>query len=83
MSYIYETEEGLLGIRQNCYGTWDLYLDDLRLGNYATPDATAQDVALCVTGCWAWDQQLSVDELADLSAWRENSAENRDAPAQR
>ena len=69
MRYLYDTEDGIFSIRQNSYGTWDLYMDDLCLGNYAAPDVAAHDVAMCVTGYWNWDQQRRVDKLADLSVW--------------
>ncbi|MDL2306589.1 hypothetical protein LJC48_00980 [Desulfovibrio sp. OttesenSCG-928-C06] len=71
MRYAYDTEEGIFTIRQNQYETWDLYMDAARLGNYACPEAAAQDVALGVTGHWDWDRLRSKDELKDLAAWKQ------------
>lgn len=69
MEYTYDIEIGVFSIRPNPYGTWDLYIDDIFLANYAEPDVAAEDVAQCVTGFWEWDRQRTMPKAGDLNAW--------------
>jgi hypothetical protein len=71
MIYLYKTGIGAFSIQPdpNEPGRWRLYIDDLWLGSYASPEQAADDVYMCATGFYEWDRQLTVDHPEDLGEW--------------
>lgn len=71
MAYFYKTSIGSFSIRPDPHGPgrWCLYIDDLCLGSYASPEMAADDVYLCATGFYEWDRQETVDHPAELAEW--------------
>ncbi|MDR2891574.1 MAG: hypothetical protein LBV80_00585 [Deltaproteobacteria bacterium] len=50
-------------------GRWNLFMDSECLGNYVSAESAADDVFMCATGCWEWDEQGSVSHPCDLGEW--------------
>lgn len=65
-----KTKIGLFKIIALSNGRYDLWINDVNLGNYSSPDAAADDVYNCATGWDDWDLQLMVDHPSDLSEWQ-------------
>ncbi len=68
--WTFKTRYGTLKIMQLRNGRFGLYMNDEMLGSYHSPHAAADDVHMCSTGCWEWDQQLTVVSPCDLSEWQ-------------
>ena len=66
--FYYRSDVGVLRIVPG-RGAWDLWINDVLLGHYASPAMAADDVYLCATGWDDWDSKGDVDEPCDLSEW--------------
>ena len=66
--WVYRTSVGTFSIRP-CNGGFNLWINDENLGHYTSAIAAADDVYMCATGHWPWDQRMIVDQPTDLSEW--------------
>lgn len=69
MRYIYESPIGTFWIQPD-KKMWALGLDGECLGHYKIPEQAVDDVAMHVTGWYAWDgRDRSENEPKELSEW--------------
>jgi hypothetical protein len=67
--WYYQTNVGMFKIIRNQSGRFDLWIDNIQLGSYRSPDAAADDVCKQTTGWDEWDT-LDTDSIpTDLSEW--------------
>lgn len=69
MLWTYKTKTGIFWIKPDTINGFSLGIDDELLGSYINPEQAADDVYMCATGYWDWDQQLTVMEPESLSEW--------------
>ena len=65
----YQSKKGVLWIKKNRDGRYDLGVESECLGSYNSPQSAADDVFCCVTGYGPWDDQGTVDQPTDLGEW--------------
>lgn len=67
--WYYQTNVGMFKIVRNKSGRFDLWIDNIQLGSYHSPNAAADDVYKQTTGWDEWDT-LDTDSIpTDLSEW--------------
>ncbi len=71
MIYRFDSAAGVLTIRPHTTtsGWWRLWIDDIPIAPYITPDKAADDVAAHATGYPAFDSLRGEHTPADLSDW--------------
>lgn len=69
--WFYKTEIGTFKIIRQSNGRYGLWMEDDLLGNHPSPQSAADDVFMCATGHWPWDQRLMVTEPTDLGQWQQ------------
>lgn len=67
--WTYQTSVGTFWIKPNKNNRFTLGVNDEALGSYHSPHQAADDVFMCATGYWKWDNQLTVNDPTDLSEW--------------
>lgn len=68
MNYRFDGPDGALRIAYTS-GGWDLYVYDVFVGAYSSPEDAADDVAAHNTGSPAWDDDADADYPETLADW--------------